>query len=33
MYNRGGVDQVTTAGDDEMIAQFRRLLTAVMNVN
>lgn len=33
MYNRGGADQVTTTGDDAMIAQLRRLLTAVMNVN
>jgi uncharacterized protein (TIGR03083 family) len=33
MYNRGGADQVTITGDDAMIAQFRRLLTAVMNVD
>jgi hypothetical protein len=33
MYNRGGADQVTTTGDEGMLAQFRRLLTAVMNVN
>ncbi|HEV2371639.1 MAG TPA: maleylpyruvate isomerase N-terminal domain-containing protein [Streptosporangiaceae bacterium] len=33
MYNRGGMGQVTTTGDDSMTAQFRRLLTAVMGTS
>ena len=31
LYNRAGHDQVVTSGDDQLVAQLKRLLTAVTN--